>query len=79
MVRLDDVDPGGWAGVSPAKLLAPLDVHIHRVALKMGWTRRKQADAEAALEVTRAWRQVCPTDPVRFDFSVSRASMRRQC
>ncbi|NLB55610.1 MAG: TIGR02757 family protein, partial [Lentisphaerae bacterium] len=28
MVRKDEIDPGGWFGVSPAKLISPLDAHM---------------------------------------------------
>jgi uncharacterized protein (TIGR02757 family) len=72
MVRADDVDPGGWSGVKPCKLIVPLDTHMHRIGLKGGLTRRKQADMQAALEVTRAFRIIAPEDPVRYDFALTR-------
>jgi uncharacterized protein (TIGR02757 family) len=72
MVRSDDVDPGGWSGVRASKLIVPLDTHMHRIGLKAGLTRRKQADMQAALEVTRAFRLIAPDDPVRYDFALTR-------
>jgi uncharacterized protein (TIGR02757 family) len=77
MVRQDRVDPGGWSDVPAAKLVAPLDIHMHRISCHLGLTRRKQADARAALEVTRAFRQISPNDPVRYDFALSRLGIRR--
>ncbi len=72
MVRSDDVDPGGWSGVDAGKLIVPLDTHMHRMGLEVGLTRRKQADMQAALEVTRAFRTIAPEDPVRYDFALTR-------
>lgn len=77
MVRRDDVDPGGWTGVSPSLLLIPLDVHMHRVALALGFTRRRQADLKAVLEITDAFRAIDPADPVRYDFALTRQGIMR--
>jgi uncharacterized protein (TIGR02757 family) len=76
LVRQDEVDPGGWDRVSPALLIVPLDVHMHRIALQLGLTRRKQADLKAACEVTNAFRTVQPDDPARFDFCLTRLGIR---
>ena len=75
LVRRDAVDPGGWEGASPDRLLVPLDVHMHRVARRLGATRRKSADLRTVLEVTSAFRLVCPQDPVRYDFALTRAGI----
>ena len=72
MVRRDAVDPGGWDGVAPARLLMPVDTHIHRFALRHGLTRRKQADLRTVHEITAAFRHFAPRDPVRYDFSITR-------
>jgi len=76
MVRQDDVDPGGWAGIAPAKLLIPLDVHMFRVAKALEMTQRRQADMKAVLEVTEGFRRIAPSDPVRYDFCLTRLGMR---
>ena len=78
MVRSDRVDPGCWRGVSPSQLVVPLDTHMHRIALALGMTNRKQANFAAALDVTRAFRALCPEDPVRYDFSLTRLGIRRE-
>jgi uncharacterized protein (TIGR02757 family) len=75
MVRCDSVDPGGWP-LSAKSLTVPLDTHMHRVALALGLTSRKQADRRAAEEVTEAFRRIAPEDPVRYDFALTRPGIR---
>jgi len=77
MVRRDEVDPGGWDGVPPSKLLVPLDTHMHRIAIMLGLTKRKQADLRTAIEITEAFREVSPKDPVRYDFVLTRFGIRK--
>ena len=72
MVRRDDVDPGGWVGVSPSQLLVPLDVHMHRTARTLGLTSRRQADMKTVLEITERFRMIEPGDPVKYDFALTR-------
>jgi uncharacterized protein (TIGR02757 family) len=76
MAREDDVDPGVWGGLSPALLIVPMDVHMHRIALSLGATARRQADLRAALETTEWFRRISPDDPVRYDFALTRLGMR---
>ena len=75
MVRKDDVDPGGWDQVPASKLIIPLDVHIHRMGVILGFTRRKQADMRTALEITSVFRLMIPEDPLRYDFTLCRMGM----
>ena len=77
MVRHDEVDPGGWDEVPPSKLLVPLDTHMHRIAIKLGLTKRKQADLRTAIEITEAFRKISPEDPVRYDFVLTRFGIRK--
>lgn len=73
MVRPDDgVDCGVWQGVSPRRLVLPLDVHLQRVARVLGWTRRRSPSWAMALEVTSRVRRLDPVDPARYDFALSR-------
>ncbi len=76
MVRRDEVDPGGWDDVSPGRLIVPLDVHMHRMCLRLGFTARKQADLKAAYQITDAFQRMIPEDPVRYDFSLTRLGIR---
>jgi len=76
MVRHDDVDPGGWDDVPASKLVIPLDTHMHRMGLALRLTNRKQADLHTALEITNAFREVAPHDPVKYDFALTRLGIR---
>lgn len=76
MVRRDAVDPGGWKGVEPSKLIVPLDTHMYRIAGTLGFTDRRQANGKTALEVTSAFREIAPDDPVRYDFALTRLGIR---
>jgi uncharacterized protein (TIGR02757 family) len=77
MTRKDEVDPGGWTVVAPKDLLMPTDTHIHRIALQLGFTKRKQADLTTALEITRNFARLNPEDPTRYDFTLSRFGIRQ--
>ncbi|MFM7399934.1 MAG: TIGR02757 family protein [Bacteroidota bacterium] len=72
MVRKDDrgVDFGMWNRISPAQLLIPLDVHVDRVARRLGLLHRPQTDWLAVLELTENLRQFDPDDPARYDFAL---------
>jgi uncharacterized protein (TIGR02757 family) len=73
MVRPEDgLDCGVWRRVSPARLVAPLDVHMARISRALGWTRRRSPSWAMAVEVTEAMRQLDPDDPTRYDFALSR-------
>lgn len=77
MVRRDDVDPGGWDALSPSRLIIPLDVHMHRICLELGLTKRRQADMKTAMEITRAFSGINSDDPVRYDFVLTRRGIRK--
>lgn len=72
MVRNDPsgVDFGIWHQLKPSQLIAPCDVHVDRVARKLGLIERKQTDWKTALELTDNLRKFDPDDPVRFDFAL---------
>jgi uncharacterized protein (TIGR02757 family) len=72
MVREDAVDPGGWAGIPAAKLIVPLDTHMHAFGRSAGFTDRRQADMRAAMEITEGFRKMMPDDPVKYDFVLTR-------
>ena len=63
------VDLGLW-DIDPAKLIIPVDTHVHRMALELGLTQRKQADMKTALEITDAMREIWPEDPTKGDFAL---------
>jgi len=76
MVRRDNVDVGDWDLVPTSKLIVPLDTHMHRIALRLGLTQRKQADLRTALEITEGFRRFDSRDPVRYDFALTRFGIR---
>lgn len=78
MVRKDAVDPGCWSGIDPARLMMPLDTHVYRFARRAGFTRRAAADGKTVREVTSAFRLICPEDPVKYDFSLTRPGILRE-
>ncbi|TMI65441.1 MAG: TIGR02757 family protein [Bacteroidetes bacterium] len=72
MIRNDKrgVDFGLWKNIKPSALICPIDVHVARVARKMGLIKRKQTDWQTALELTEALRKLDKDDPVKYDFAL---------
>ena len=72
MVRNDNkgVDFGIWKNISASQLICPIDVHVARVARKIGMLQRKQTDWLAAVELTEALRKLDMKDPVKYDFAL---------
>jgi uncharacterized protein (TIGR02757 family) len=80
MVRpADGIDLGLWKEVSPAKLVIPVDTHIHRIGRSLGLTARRQADWRTAREITAALRLLDPDDPVKYDFSLCHLGISEGC
>ncbi len=72
MVRKDNcgVDFGIWNRIKPSQLICPCDVHVDRVARKLGLIDRKQTDWKTALELTENLRKFDAQDPVKYDFAL---------
>ena len=72
MVRKDDkgVDFGLWNRISPSQLIVPLDLHVGKVARKLGLLDRKINDWQAAKELTDRLKEFDPIDPVKYDFAL---------
>src|SRR5690606_32255367 len=72
MVRRDDrgVDFGLWVRLKPSDLVCPCDVHVERVARKLGLIARKQSDWKTACELTDNLRLFDAEDPVKYDFAL---------
>jgi uncharacterized protein (TIGR02757 family) len=77
MVRRDAIDPGGWDCIEPRLLIMPLDTHVYQTARARRWTTRRTPDLKAALAVTAHLRSLCPEDPLRWDFAITRPGIRR--
>jgi uncharacterized protein (TIGR02757 family) len=76
MVRLDGVDPGGWSRVLPCDIIVPLDTHMFKIATGLGFVKRRSADGIAAAEATLGFAALCPNDPVKYDFALTRFGIR---
>ena len=76
LVRSDEVDPGGWKVIKPCDLIVPTDTHMHKIAMKLGFTRRKAADLKCAVEITEGFREISPNDPAKYDFVLTRFGIR---
>lgn len=72
MVRQDKrgVDFGIWKNISPAQLICPVDLHVARVAKKLGLLSRKQTDWQTAVELTHRLKEFDSHDPVKYDFAL---------
>ncbi len=72
MVRKDNfgVDFGLWKKIKPSQLICPCDVHVERVARKLGLITRNRADWKTALELTENLRKLDPGDPVKYDYAL---------
>lgn len=75
-IRKDEVDPGCWEKIPTSCLIVPLDVHMHRVARMLGLTKRNQADMKTAVEISESFAKLCPEDPVKYDFCLTRFGIR---
>ncbi|MCC9138615.1 TIGR02757 family protein [Pontibacter silvestris] len=72
MVRSDNggVDFGIWNTMKMSDLVCPCDVHVERVARRLGLITRKGMDWMTAEELTEHLRTFDPADPVKYDFAL---------
>ncbi|MEQ9285982.1 MAG: TIGR02757 family protein [Cyclobacteriaceae bacterium] len=72
MVRKDNggVDFGIWENIPTASLICPCDVHVDRIARRLGLITRKQTDWQTAEELTNNLKKFDPQDPVKYDFAL---------
>ncbi len=72
MVRKDNkgVDFGIWDKIKTSQLVCPCDVHVERVARKLGLITRPKPDWQTAVELTQNLKQLDPIDPVKYDFAL---------
>lgn len=79
MVRRTAPDLGLWTFVDPAKLVMPLDTHVHRIATFLGLSDRKSGDWKAARALTDNLARFDAADPVRYDFALCRLGILDLC
>lgn len=72
MVRQDKngVDFGIWKSIDAANLLCPLDVHVENYARQLNLITRKQRDWLTVEELSFNLKQICPTDPIKYDYAL---------
>lgn len=72
MVRKDNagVDFGLWHKIQPRQLVCPLDVHVARVAHRLGLLDENKANWQSALHLTSQLRELNPEDPAVYDFAL---------
>lgn len=75
MVRKDDIDIGCWNFIEPKQLIVPLDTHIYQWAVMLRLIQSRSPNAKTAMLITDAFRQICPDDPLRYDFSLCQTGM----
>jgi uncharacterized protein (TIGR02757 family) len=79
MVRRDEIDLGVWTGLSPARLIVPLDTHVIRLGRCLRLTRYTSPGWKMASEITASLRNVDAQDPVRYDFALCHVGMMNAC
>ncbi len=77
--RGDGIDLGLWRSIAPSELVIPLDTHVSRIAYAIGLTDSRQQTWRTALEVTASLARLDPDDPVKYDFSLCRLGILKEC
>jgi uncharacterized protein (TIGR02757 family) len=75
VVRDDAVDLGLWKKVSKADLLIPMDVHMSRITRVLNFHEHKSISIRTAVLATAGFAEICPKDPVKYDFVLCRAGI----
>jgi uncharacterized protein (TIGR02757 family) len=79
MIRRTSPDVGLWSFADPAKLVMPLDTHIHRITSFLGLNTRKSTDWKTARALTDRLARFDAADPVRYDFALCRLGILDRC
>ena len=79
MVRDDEVDVGLWKSIDKAKLIVPVDVHMARLCRILGFNDSKMVSLSTALKITKSFAEIEPTDPVKYDFALTRIGIVEDC
>ncbi len=76
MIRPNDgIDLGLWKSLAASSLILPLDTHLLQTLRALRWTKSQQASWKMAEEATARLKELCPEDPIRYDFSLCHLSM----
>lgn len=64
------VDFGLWKNIKPSQLMVPLDVHVLRVAQRLGMIDKEKSDFKTLKELNKQLKQFDPNDPVKYDYAL---------
>ncbi len=72
MVRKDKngVDFGIWSKIKPAQLICPLDVHVARVAERLGLIDNIKSNWANAIQLTDRLKEINSKDPAVYDYAL---------
>ena len=79
MVRSDEVDSGIWSSINKSKLIVPVDVHIGRLCRFLGFHDMNTISLKTAIQITKHFSDIEPSDPVKYDFALSRIGIVENC
>jgi uncharacterized protein (TIGR02757 family) len=81
MVRnSDNLDFGIWqGGIQPYQLVMPVDTHIGRISRYIGLTARQNPSFKMAEEITENLKKLDYSDPVKYDFAITRLGILDLC
>lgn len=72
MVRRGLPDPGLYSTIRPDRLIYPLDTHILKIARWQSLTSRRSTTRETARQITAAFKNLSKSDPLKYDFALTR-------
>jgi uncharacterized protein (TIGR02757 family) len=72
MVRKDDknIDFGLWHNIPASKLMIPLDIHVHKVAINLNLINRQISDWQTVEELTEVLKKLDKEDPIKYDYAL---------
>ena len=76
LVRSQDVDPGGWKILPSSCLLIPCDTHMLHICQTLHITSSLHNSFKNVLQITSSFSAVCPSDPTKYDFPLTRFGIR---
>ncbi|PMP71379.1 MAG: TIGR02757 family protein [Calditerrivibrio nitroreducens] len=79
MIRKDEIDFGLWKNFDRKDLIYPIDTHILRFAYKNGIVSNETNSLKNALKITEFFRVINSSDPLKYDFTLTRLGMVNHC
>lgn len=79
MVRRDFPDFGLYSSIEPDKLLFPLDTHIQKLSKLLGFYSGSSSSYRVTKKITNEFKKLNPTDPLLYDFPLSRLGILKKC